>query len=358
MRPGVLDRVRGRLRERGLDGFVHFQTSRARENVVLHYLSGVMRLEDSGILVPVDSDPVLFVKDFEGERAARMGRIGDTRALATVPLDSAMRGVGEILREKGLEGRRLGIDDSELSVEVFLELQKLGLELVPFGSEIREMMTIKAPEEVASIRRAVGLASAALGRVRELAASGMSEHELAAEASLVMERGGGEKSFVHVQYDRNASFPHHDSDGTRVEGDGLLVVDLGARVDGYTSDLTRTFAVGSPKGERVKIMEAARDALEAAIEAVRPGAAVADVAKAARDVLRSRGLPGPKHRIGHGVGLGVHERPIVEEGFPGRLAEGMVLAIEPGVYIPGVTGCRLESNVLVTADGHEALDEL
>jgi Xaa-Pro aminopeptidase len=354
----ILDKLRASLEEQGLKGFIHFQTNKAHENVTLRYLTGVQGLEDSGVIVPTDSEPVLIVKEFEESRARTFSTIKDVRGCTTIPLSAAAKQLGQVIDEKNLRGKKLGVDQSELTLEVYEQLQKLGVELVPFGEKIASMRITKLPEEIANIRRAAELASMAIERIGTLLNDGLTEAELAAEATFTMEKHGGAKAFVSVQYAQNASVPHHSPDSTRIQGSGLLVVDLGARVAGYNSDITRTFVVGSPPQEHLSYIKAVRESVSHAVERVRPGVNVEEVARAARSVLSKWGLPQPAHRIGHGLGLSVHEKPVVEEGFNHTLDVGTVFTIEPGVYVPNVTGCRIEVDALVTHDGAELIDRL
>lgn len=353
----IAERLRAELEAARLDGFIHFQTTHAHENVTLRYLSGVGGLEDSGIVFPTNSEPVLLVKDFEAERARRQGWIGDVRAATTIPLESAVAALGEILREKGLVGKRLGVDESELTLEVYLALRGLGVELVPFGQAIAKMRMKKTEEELERMRKAVEAAQQAIRRIGELVGDGLTELELAAEATLAMERAGASKAFVLVQFAENAALPHAQPTTRRVKGDGLLVVDLGANFEGYNSDITRTILVGDPPQKHVECVRAVWEALHAALEKTGPGVGVWEVARAARRKIAQRGLPQPKHRIGHGLGLSVHEKPIVEEGFDHVLEPGNTITIEPGVYLEGECGARFEVDVHINEHGFEVLDK-
>ena len=336
-----------------MSAFLHYQTN--RPGTVFEYLSGIPGLEDSGLVVPADSEPVLVSKEFE-EARARTGRITDVRPATTIPISKAMGVLGEVLREKGLSGRKVGVDETELTLEVYLWLRKLGVEPVPFSGVIRELRARKTAEELVHMREAVRLAALAVRKVEALAGEGLTEAELAAEAGFIMERNGGEKSFVGVQFGPNAALPHWRPSGTSVLGSGLLVVDLGARVFGYNSDLTRTFRVGEPSIQEEKMLRITREAVLSAVSEVAPGTNLSKAAACARRVIREAGLPEPKHRIGHGVGLSVHEHPVVEEGFDTVAEEGMVFTLEPGIYIDGKAGCRIEVEVLVKGSGTEVLD--
>lgn len=351
--PSVIERLRRELALAGLTAFVHYQTN--RPCTVFEYLSAVPGLEDSGLVIPADADAVLVSKEFE-EARARTGRISDVRPATTIPVSKAMEALGEVFREKHLLGKKVGVDETELTLEVYLHLKKLGLEPVPFSEVIRKLRARKTAEEIVHMREAVRLATLAQRRVQSLAGEGLTEAELAAEAGFAMERNGGEKSFVGVQFGRNASLPHWRPSATRVAGNGLLVVDLGAKASGYNSDLTRTFRVGEPSAQEEKMLQITNEAVLSAISEVKPGVSLSRAAASARRVIREAGLPEPKHRIGHGVGLSVHEYPVVEEGFDTVAEGGMVFTIEPGVYIDGRAGCRTEVEVLVTDSGPEVLD--
>jgi Xaa-Pro aminopeptidase len=352
----VGERLRAELSAAGLDGFIHFQTGRAHENVTLRYLSGVGGLEDSGLVFPVDSEPVLIVKDFEEVRAKRQSWVRDVRGVTTIPLSLATQRISEVVREKRLTGKRLGVDESELTLEVYLELSKLGVELVPFGSRIMRMRMRKTREEVEKVRRAVIIAESAIKRIGSLLSDGLTEAELAAEATLAMEKAGGSKAFVLVQFAEDAAMAHVQPSGKRVKGDGLLVVDLGANYDGYNSDITRTFVVGRPPTAQLEYVKTVWKSMDEAVAAAAPGVGVAEVAGRARRVIREKGLPQPRHRIGHGLGLSVHEKPIVEEGFEDVLEEGNIVTVEPGVYFEGLCGVRFEVDLHITGGGCEVLD--
>lgn len=353
----VIERLRAQLVAAGLDGFIHFQTTAAHDSVTLRYLSGVGGLEDSGIVFAADSEPVLVVKDFEEARAKKHSWIRDVRAATTIPLGAAVGALGQVVSEKRLAGKKLGVDETELTLEVYLELQKLGVTLVPFGQKLAEMRMKKTEEELRRMRKAVEIAQAATQRIQSLLEQGLTELELAAEATLTIERSGASKAFVLVQFAENAALPHAQPTSRVVRGDGLLVVDLGACFEGYNSDITRTFVVGSPPQAQLKCLGAVREALRNALERAGPGVGVSQVARAARQAISRAGLPQPKHRIGHGLGLKVHEKPIVEEGFDHVLEPGNTVTIEPGVYLEGLCGARLEVDVHITENGHEVLDQ-
>jgi Xaa-Pro aminopeptidase len=227
---------------------------------------------------------------------------------------------------------------------------------------IEEIRAVKDEAEIRVLRDAAGrltaVASAGLGAVRR----GVRERDVA----LVLESAMREAGYERLAFDTivasgpHSALPHHRA-GDRVLADGdLVVLDFGGVLDGYCSDLTRTVTVGSPSPEAQRLHAAVRDAQQAAIAAVRPGVATTAVDAAARNVLVARGLGDAfGHGTGHGLGLDVHEEPRITRPRPDvpdvPLQPGMVFTIEPGAYLPGFGGVRIEDDVLVTETGCEVL---
>jgi Xaa-Pro aminopeptidase len=216
---------------------------------------------------------------------------------------------------------------------------------------------VKDRDEIARIERAQAAADDAFERVvvgggalRE----GVSERELAFELELAMRRAGADdKAFDTIAaFGENAAEPHHHPTDRPLRGGDVVKLDFGALVEGYHSDMTRTVAFGEP-GERLReIRDLVAEAQRAGIEAVRPGATVAEVDLAARRVIDAGGhAPEFPHGLGHGVGLEIHEDPRLRWDGTDELLEGSVVTIEPGVYIPGLGGVRIEDMVEVTAGG-------
>lgn len=233
-----------------------------------------------------------------------------------------------------------------------------GAELVPVADEVARLRAIKDETEIALITRAARIADEAFSAWRATLEVGVSEREAALELEQLMVRGGAEgASFdVIVAAGPNGAKPHaRPGDRTIAEGD-LVVVDWGAIVAGYCSDCTRTLLIGEV-GERAReVWRAVREAQLAALAAVAPDVPCRDVDTAARELLRERGWEREfGHGVGHGVGLEVHERPALSQKSEDVLEAGMVVTIEPGVYIDGWGGVRLEELVLVTADGARVL---
>jgi Xaa-Pro aminopeptidase len=240
--------------------------------------------------------------------------------------------------------------------------RRLGLTLRPTERVVEQARIIKDGGEVATLREAARRLTPVARAAFEMVRAGTTERAVAARIEAAIREAGFERpSFdTIVASGPNAALPHYRAgDRVLVRGD-MVVLDFGGVLDGYCSDLTRTVAVAPPSAEAHRVHQAVREAQQAAIDAVRPGIATTDVDRAARRVLDAHGLGEAfGHGTGHGLGLDVHEEPRVTrpraDVAPVPLEPGMVFTIEPGAYLPGWGGVRIEDDVLVTARGCEVL---
>ena len=225
------------------------------------------------------------------------------------------------------------------------------------GDLFLNMRARKAPEEIANMQRAIEISEAALAATMDWARPGMTERQIADRLSAEMvERGAQGTAFLLVLTGEKSGLPHGDT-GDRVWGeDEFLLIDFGARYNDYPADITRTFCYGEPTAQMRAMYDAVYGANRAAREFARAGVSCEAVDRVARDVIEAAGF-GPYfiHRLGHGLGLSVHELPNIVEGNAQLLEPGMVFTIEPGIYIPGVGGVRIEDNVVVTEHGIDSL---
>ena len=191
-------------------------------------------------------------------------------------------------------------------------------------------------------------------RVPEFLKAGRTEAEVAADITeAIVAEGHSDVAFVIVGSGPNGADPHHECSDRRLQPGDVVVVDIGGSVEpGYNSDCTRTYSVGEPDPKIAEQYAVLQRAQAAAVAAVRPGVTAEQVDAAARDILADAGLGEYfVHRTGHGIGLSVHEEPYIVAGNRRPLAEGMAFSVEPGVYLPGRWGARIEDIVIVTADG-------
>jgi Xaa-Pro aminopeptidase len=233
-----------------------------------------------------------------------------------------------------------------------------GVSLHSTGNIVEDLRAIKSPDEIAKIRRSVQVNSEAYRRVLRRVRLRQSEQEIAAELDYQMRALGAEKpAFDTIVASGAASaLPHAQPTARRLEGNELLLIDMGAILDGYSSDMTRVVYLGEPPKRVRDLYRAVLEAQLAGIDAVRPGVTASTVDAAARNVLKRHQLEREfVHSTGHGLGLEIHEAPKLGKKEKTKLRAGMAITIEPGAYIEGFGGVRIEDTVLVTESGCEVL---
>ena len=257
--------------------------------------------------------------------------------------------------------KRVGFEASQLSFEQHKAMASQlpsGFALKPTSRLVEELRLVKTVEEIALIRRSVLTNSSAFEAVVQQIRPGMTENDVAAELDYQMRKRGAEGPAFEtiVASGARTALPHARPTLKTLNPNDLILIDVGACQDGYMSDMTRMLFLGKPD-KKVRAMYAAvRDAQLAAIGAVREGAATRKVDRAARSVLQGAGLDRAfVHSTGHGLGLEIHEAPRVGKKDKTKLKAGMVITIEPGAYVEGVGGMRIEDTVLVTSAGCEVL---
>jgi Xaa-Pro aminopeptidase len=256
---------------------------------------------------------------------------------------------------------RTGFDDAHVSVRTHAKLTaKLpeGVELMPAGGLVERLRAVKDDAEVRAMHAAAQIADAAYADIRERDLAGRSEREVALTAVRFMEDAGAEGPAFPpiVAAAENGARPHAVPRGAEIPRDTLVVVDMGAVVDGYCSDCTRTFATGTLPDELHRAYEVCLDAQLEGLEAVRPGASGPGVDAAARDRIEAAGFGDAfGHGLGHGVGLLVHESPRLARESRDTLEERMVVTVEPGIYLSGLGGIRIEDLVVVRDGEPEVL---
>ena len=259
-------------------------------------------------------------------------------------------------------GSRVGFEREAVSFGAWERLRAAGerLDLVPTDGVIELLREGKDEEERALITVAQEAADTAFeavvlgGGLR----TGISERQAALDLEVAMRRAGAHAPAFEsiVAFGENAAEPHHEPTARELRAGDLVKVDFGAEVDGYRSDMTRTVAFGEPSRRSREIYEVVVAAQSAGVDAVRAGVAASDVDAAARRVITEAGLGEAfAHPVGHGVGLEIHESPIMRSTTGTELRAGAVVTVEPGVYLPGVGGVRIEDMVEVTPDGRRVI---
>jgi Xaa-Pro aminopeptidase len=240
--------------------------------------------------------------------------------------------------------------------EAFKRAVKVRLKTV--ANIIEQVRSVKDSSEIAAIKKASQIAAKALEKTLPFIKQGITENELAGMLDLQIRRLGARNSFdTIVAFGPNASRPHHQPTKRKLKKNDTILTDFGVRYGNCCCDLTRCFAVGKPTALYKKVYNAVQQAQAAAIRMIRAGVDVKEVDAAARNIIARQDLPVYGHGTGHGLGLEVHEEPVLSRNRKGKLKAGMVCTIEPGVYIPGKLGVRIEDDVLVTQTGCKILNK-
>jgi Xaa-Pro aminopeptidase len=259
---------------------------------------------------------------------------------------------------------RLGFDDANMSVRDHAKVAGMlrpGIELVPAAGVVEELRAIKDDDELEVIRASARLADDALTEVLGRGLVGRTEREVALDLEFTMRRMGAEAASFPpiVAAGDHGALPHAEPRDVAIPAGTLCVIDWGAKLDGYASDCTRTYATGDLDPRDRAVYDIVLHAQEEALAAVRPGPTGREIDAVARSIIDAAGHGEHfGHGLGHGVGLDVHEGPRLSKQGETALAAGMVVTVEPGVYVPGAVGVRIEDLVVVTAAGAEVVSSL
>jgi Xaa-Pro aminopeptidase len=259
---------------------------------------------------------------------------------------------------------KLGYDDAQMSVKTHAKLAGLlsdEVELVEAGGLVERLRMIKDSGELDKIREAAQLADRALTEVLERGLVGRTERDVAIDLMFTMMKLGAEAPSFEpiVAAGPHGALPHADPRDVEIPADTFVVIDWGAQLDGYASDCTRTFSTGEIDPRDAEVYETVLRAQEAALAAVRPGPIGREIDAVARDIIDAAGHAEHfGHGLGHAVGIEVHEEPRLSKQGVTPLEAGMVLTVEPGIYVPGAVGVRIEDLIAVTEDGCEILNGL
>ena len=354
------ERLGQALRDAGLDALA------LNPGPTLRYLTGLdvhLMERPTVAFFTSDAPPTLVLPELE------------TGKLAGLPFDVAPFPYGEdpdvwpsafqeAARHAGLDNKKIGVEPLRLRV---MELRLLegatsGAAFVSGEEVVGRLRMRKDAAEIALMREAAEIAERALRATLSQVQEGVTERELASELVLQLLQAGSEGELPFspiVAFGENAANPHATPTERRLQAGDLVLIDWGANVHGYLSDLTRVFAAGDVEGELRRVADVVERANAAAREATGPDVQAEAVDRAARQLIEAEGYGEAfVHRTGHGLGLEAHEAPYIRVGNRQTLAEGMTFTIEPGIYLPGRGGVRIEDDVVVVADGAESLSTL
>jgi Xaa-Pro aminopeptidase len=313
--------------------------------VNVKYLVG---FDSSNCALLIDRDSARLFTDFR--------YIGEARAVEGVePVETRRDTIGAL--GETLAGQRVSFEGL-LPWSMYERLRKAGVELDPTDGTIEKLRAVKDGQELASLRKACAITDRAYERLAEVQFSGRRERDVAWEFVQIFHEEGAEGiSFEFIVGAGPTGSQPHGRAGDRVVQNGeLVVIDAGCTIDGYASDYTRTFAVGHVNGEMREAYDVVLAAQQAALDGLRSGITGVEGDALAREVIEGSSFRGKfGHGLGHGLGLDVHEAPRLSTESPDTLAPGNVVTVEPGVYIDGEFGVRIEDDVVITADGIENL---
>jgi Xaa-Pro aminopeptidase len=274
-------------------------------------------------------------------------------------------GVGPTLREIVAKEKlsRLGYESHYISIFSFKRVKKFlkGTKVVPVAHLIEEVRSVKEEFEVNNIRKSISIAEKTFKHILKYIKVGISEREIAWEMERYMREKGAEKMawdpFI-VAAGKNASMAHWGASSSKIKKGDLVQLDYGCSYQGYVCDISRVVFVGEPTVRQKKIYDLVLAAQKLALSLVKSGKNAATIDKKVRSFLEKSTKHFYRHGLGHGVGLDVHEFPYLNKNRKNKLAEGNVITIEPGIYIPGWGGVRIEDMVLVTKEGYELLTKI
>ncbi len=344
------DRLTERLAGAGVDAVL------ITELVNVRYLTGYTGSNGLALIAP---NARTFVTDFRYvEQAAEQVDSSFHRLRASVDL---LESINEPLPPGEL---RLGFEEAHVSVREYARLRELlpeRVEMVGVNGLVEGLRAVKEPGEVESIRAAAALADAAFEQLMAAGLVGRTERDLAVELEFDMRRRGAERPSFEpiVAAGPHGALPHASPREVEVRRGDLVVIDWGAQLEGYCSDCTRTVAAGARTERGAEIYQLVLDAQLAGLQAIKPGAGGREVDAVARERIEAAGHGEHfGHGLGHGVGLDIHEAPSLAQRSVAVLELGNVVTVEPGVYLPGELGVRIEDLVVVTPDGPEILTGL
>jgi Xaa-Pro dipeptidase len=335
----------------------------------LTYLSGlVFHLMERPVvlLYAKDQDPAIVLPELELQKVASLPYKLQVFAYPENPVewDNAFRKAVQALGLTQSGGKRIGVEPRQLRLLEFRHVKNGTPEAeYPDASDVLSGLRLRKDQaEVESMRRAVKIAQEALEATIPFIKVGKTEKEIASELVMQLLKCGSDSEMPFapiVSGGPNAANPHASPSDRKLQTGDLLVVDWGAAYNGYISDLTRTFAVGEVDAEYQKIHKIVQEANAAGRAAGKPGVPCANVDKAARDVIEKAGYGEFfTHRTGHGIGMEGHEEPYMRGDNMQILEPGMAFTVEPGIYLPGRNGVRIEDNVVITETGADVLSDM
>lgn len=287
------------------------------------------------------------------------------KELSPIPVELLKDETLKELLKKG--GKQLSFAQESTTYQSYLELKKvtdsLSIQLIPTQDIVQEVRIIKDEQEISCLRQAAKLGSKGMDFVLSILKVGISESQVARELEIFWLKEGSKKvSFEPIiAFGDHSAYPHYRPGNRRLKKGEIVLIDIGVYLNSYVSDMTRVHFFGNVNPKLKEIYKIVLEAQERALKKCKPGALIGDVDRAARDYIRKKGYEKEfSHGLGHGIGLDIHELPYLRNKAPMDkipLVPGMAVTIEPGVYVPGLGGVRIEDSIVITKSGYENLTQ-
>lgn len=347
--------IRERMKEKKIDGMILFPSSNQ------YYITGFRTFPGERLLltiIPVEGEPFFIAPMLYESQVKKESWIKDI--IAWTDDNKPYEILKRAMEQRGMNKGRFAVDDNMYAVQLLSMINALPeIEFLPMGDLLGNLRLSKSLEEIDKIRTAGKIVDEVVEEVRKNARPGMTEIEIAAMMEFEMRKRGSEgPSFeTIVGSGPNSALPHYNAGERRVNQGEFIVLDFGAIYKGYCSDTTRTLCMGEPTDKMREVYNVVKEAQETGVRTVKPGIKAGEVDKAVRRHITDKGYGEYfTHRTGHGLGLEIHEEPYISGISESILKPGMVFSIEPGIYIEGEFGVRIEDIVVVTEDGCERLN--
>ncbi len=350
----AIKRIKSKLPRLGIDALAVSAQSNI-EYLTPLYAGGAL------LLIARKGPPLYFVDSMNKTLAER--ELAGSRLIVLACAGPVLESFAECIKDKNI--KKLGFNGEDFSLAGYKRLSSLIPKVklidksrgVQISSVLKDLRSIKHPDEVKLIRTIARETVRLWRRVKKSIRTGMSEKEIASVIDMHIYRKGYERSFpTIVAIGKNSAYPHATPGGRRLKGGEHVLVDFGMRQEGYCSDLTRIYYKGRINRKIGRFHECVRKARDFAIKSIAPGVKISSVAEGVNNIfINNKFQDYILHGLGHGVGLDIHEEPSLSQKCHDKFREGMVITVEPGLYKPGLGGIRIEDMVLVTSKGCEVL---
>ncbi|MEK3890762.1 M24 family metallopeptidase [Bacillus sp. FSL K6-3431] len=342
---GKLNKLRERMNNHDIDGLLITSTYNRRYITNFTGTAGVAL---------ISRDKALFITDFRyTEQAAKQATDFDI----IQHIGSISKEVAKHVKELGI--KKLGFEQDYMSYSLWNAYKEaVETEFVPISNLLENMRLIKSAQELSIIKEAADIADAAFKHILDFIKPGLTELEVANELEFFMRKSGAESSSfdIIVASGTRSALPHGVASDKIIETGDFITMDYGALHKGYVSDITRTIAVGEPSEKLKEIYSVVLEAQLRGMDQIQPGMTGMEADAIARDYIAEKGYGEYfGHSLGHGIGLEVHEGPGLSTRSETKLEPGMVVTVEPGIYLPGIGGVRIEDDTVITETGNETL---